>query len=442
LRDRVTASNTSPMRFQTLQQWLDWQETLHPKAIDLGLERVAAVADALQLRTQVPTTITVAGTNGKGTVATVVAALLRALGFRVGLYTSPHLLRYNERVSVDGEPVSDEDLCRAFAAADVARGPHSLTYFEFGTLAAVWLFRESGVDFQVLEVGLGGRLDAVNVWDPDVAVITSVDLDHQAWLGNDRERIGWEKAGILRPGRPAVLGDAGPPASVLREARRLDVPLARLGQDFMFDASVAGGRWSWAGSSRDLRLDPDLTAALSGARGQNAATALAVLHLLRLEDRLSGEVLQIGLGATPPGRLQRIPGAPEWLLDVAHNPQSARELADWLARHPVQGPVVAIVAVMADKERGPMFAALDPEIDVWVPVPIPSQRALAANELARELGALPGSQVILADDPGAAMDLAVEQAGPSGRVVVFGSFVTVQAILERLQPAAVRAVHV
>ncbi len=430
------------MRFQTLQQWLDWQETLHPKAIDLGLERVAAVADALQLRTQVPTTITVAGTNGKGTVATVVAALLRALGFRVGLYTSPHLLRYNERVSVDGEPVSDEDLCRAFAAADVARGPHSLTYFEFGTLAAVWLFRESGVDFQVLEVGLGGRLDAVNVWDPDVAVITSVDLDHQAWLGNDRERIGWEKAGILRPGRPAVLGDAGPPASVLREARRLDVPLARLGQDFMFDASVAGGRWSWAGSSRDLRLDPDLTAALSGARGQNAATALAVLHLLRLEDRLSGEVLQIGLGATPPGRLQRIPGAPEWLLDVAHNPQSARELADWLARHPVQGPVVAIVAVMADKERGPMFAALDPEIDVWVPVPIPSQRALAANELARELGALPGSQVILADDPGAAMDLAVEQAGPSGRVVVFGSFVTVQAILERLQPAAVRAVHV
>ncbi len=430
------------MRFQTLQQWLDWQETLHPKAIDLGLERVAAVADALQLRTQVPTTITVAGTNGKGTVATVVAALLRALGFRVGLYTSPHLLRYNERVSVDGEPVSDEDLCRAFAAADVARGPHSLTYFEFGTLAAVWLFRESGVDFQVLEVGLGGRLDAVNVWDPDVAVITSVDLDHQAWLGNDRERIGWEKAGILRPGRPAVLGDAGPPASVLREARRLDVPLARLGQDFMFDASVAGGRWSWAGSSRDLRLDPDLTAALSGARGQNAATALAVLHLLRLEDRLSGEVLQIGLGAPPPGRLQRIPGAPEWLLDVAHNPQSARELADWLARHPVQGPVVAIVAVMADKERGPMFAALDPEIDVWVPVPIPSQRALAANELARELGALPGSQVILADDPGAAMDLAVEQAGPSGRVVVFGSFVTVQAILERLQPAAVRAVHV
>jgi dihydrofolate synthase / folylpolyglutamate synthase len=434
------ASKTSPMRFQTLQQWLDWQETLHPKAIDLGLDRVAAVADALQLRTEVPTTITVAGTNGKGTVATVVAALLRAVGFRVGLYTSPHLLRYNERVSVNGEPVSDDDLCRAFAAADAARGPHSLTYFEFGTLAAAWLFRESEVDFQVLEVGLGGRLDAVNVWDADVAVITSVDLDHQAWLGNDRERIGWEKAGILRPGRPAVLGEVSPPASVLREARRLAVPLTRFGHDFMLDASTAGGRWCWAGASADLGLDPALTAALSGARGQNAATALAVLHLLRLEGRLSGEVLQTGLGATPPGRLQRVPGTPEWLLDVAHNPQSARELAGWLARHPVQGPVVAIVAVMADKERGPMFAALDPEIDVWVPVPIPSQRALAANELARELGALLGSRVILADEPGVAMAMAVEQAGPSGRVVVFGSFVTVQAIMERLQPAGVKTI--
>lgn len=430
-------SKTSPMRFETLQQWLDWQETLHPKAIDLGLDRVAAVADALHLRSEVPTTITVAGTNGKGTVATVVAALLRALGWRVGLYTSPHLLRYNERVSVNGEPVSDDALCRAFTAVDAARGSHSLTYFEFGTLAAAWLFRESDVDFQVLEVGLGGRRDAVNVWDADVSVITSVDLDHQAWLGNDRERIGWEKAGILRPGRAAVLGDASPPVSVLREAQRLAVPLFRFGHDFTLDASVAGGRWCWAGAVVNLGLDPALTAVLSGARGQNAATALAVLHLLRLEDRLSREVLQAGLGASPPGRLQRVPGTPEWLLDVAHNPQSARELAGWLARHPVEGPVVAIVAVMADKERGPMFAALDPEIDAWVPVPIPSQRALAASALARELGALPGSRVLLADEPGAAMAMAVEQAGPNGRVVVFGSFLTVQAIMERLQPAGV-----
>ncbi|MCA1790903.1 MAG: bifunctional folylpolyglutamate synthase/dihydrofolate synthase [Thioalkalivibrio sp.] len=389
MRDRLTISKTSPMRFHTLQQWLDWQETLHPKVIDLGLDRIAAVADAMQLRTEVPTTVTVAGTNGKGTVATMVAALLRAVGFRVGLYTSPHLLRYNERVSVNGESVSDDDLCRAFAAADAARGSHSLTYFEFGTLAAAWMFRESKVDFQVLEVGLGGRLDAVNVWDADVAVITSVDLDHQAWLGNDRERIGWEKAGILRPGRAAVLGEARPPVSVLREAQRLGVRLSRFGHDFMLDASVAGGRWCWVGESANLGLDPALTAVLSGARGQNAATALAVLHVLGLEGRLSGTVLQIGL---------------------------------------------------SDKERGPMFAALEPEIDVWVPVPIPSQRALAANELARELGALPGSCVILSETPESAMAVAVERAGPSGRVVVFGSFVTVQAIVERLQPAGVKLV--
>ena len=423
------------MRFQTLQQWLDWQETLHPKAIDLGLERVAAVADALQLRTGTPTTITIAGTNGKGTVATVVAALLRAMGFRVGLYTSPHLLRYNERVSVNGEPAADDALCRAFAAADAARGPHSLTYFEFGTLAAAWLFREARVDFQVLEVGLGGRLDAVNVWDPDVAAITSVDLDHQAWLGNDRERIGWEKAGILRRGRPAVLGEGSPPASVLGVARRLDVPLFRFGQDFMLDASAPGGRWSWAGGSEDLGLDPSLTAALVGARGQNAATALAVVHVLQLQERLSREVLQTGLGAVPAGRLQRVAGAPEWLLDVAHNPQSARELAAWLARHPVQGPVVALVGVMADKERGPMLAALDPEIDVWVPVSIPFRRALPASELARELEALPGCRVIRAEEPGAAMAVAAEQAGAGGRVVVFGSFMTVQAVMERLPSA-------
>ncbi|MFO8004003.1 bifunctional tetrahydrofolate synthase/dihydrofolate synthase [Thioalkalivibrio sp.] len=423
------------MRFDTLQQWLDWQETLHPQAIDLGLERVAAVADALQLRTEAPTTVTIAGTNGKGTVATVVAALLRAMGFRVGLYTSPHLLRYNERVSVNGEPASDDALCRAFAAADAARGPRTLTYFEFGTLAAAWLFREARVDFQVLEVGLGGRLDAVNVWDPDVAAITSVDLDHQAWLGNDRERIGWEKAGILRPGRPAVLGEASPPASVLGEALRLDVPLSRFGHDFMLDVSVPGGRWAWAGGCADLGLDATLTAALTGARGQNAATALAVVHLLQLQDRLGREVLQSGLGAAPPGRLQRVAGTPEWLLDVAHNPQSARELAAWLERHPVPGPVVAIVAVMADKDRGPMFATLDPEIDVWVPVSIPSRRALPANELARELEILPGRRVVRAEEPGAAMAVAAEQAGPGGRVVVLGSFMTVQAVLERLPPA-------
>ena len=423
------------MRFPTLQQWLDWQETLHPKKIDLGLERVAAVADALVLREKPPVTVIVGGTNGKGTVATVVAALLRALGFRVGLYTSPHLLRYNERVVIDGAPVSDVDLCRAFAAADAARGSQSLTYFEFGTLAAVWLFRERRVDFQVLEVGLGGRLDAVNLWDADVAAITCVDLDHQAWLGNDREQIGREKAGIIRAGRPVVLGEETPPASVLEAALGLGASICRLGRDYSLETEIAGGCWSWTGRTTNLGLDSGDLAQLQGARGRNVATALAILHLLGLEQQLTPAIVRGGLSASPPARLQRLPGNPEWLLDVAHNPQSARELSRWLAAHPVSGRVAAIVAVMADKERGPMFEALRAQVDVWVPIDIPAARALPAQTLAAELASLPGARVIPAGDPTAAIAAAVANAGTQGRVVVFGSFMTVQAVLECLEPA-------
>jgi len=425
------------MRFQRLQDWLDWQETLHPQSIDLRLERVAAVADALGLREGGATTITVGGTNGKGTVATIVSSLLQEMGFRVGLYTSPHLLRYNERVSVDGCPASDEAICRAFAAADAVRGAHSLTYFEFGTLAAVWLFREAEVDFRVLEVGLGGRLDAVNVWDPDVAVITGVDLDHERWLGSDRESIGREKAGILRTGRPAVLGEQDPPQSVLDAARALDARVLRQGVDFALAVAPGGVHWRWDGAAATLELPPGVAAGLEGARERNAGTALAVVHALGLQHRLTPRGLATGLGATPPGRLQRIPGNPEWLLDVAHNPQSARELARWLGAHPVRGTTVAIVAVMADKQREPMFRALSGQIEAWVATGIPSSRALAAPVLAGELRAWCQGEVSVAEDPEAAMVLACSQAGPDGRIVVFGSFLTVQAAMERLPPVPV-----
>ncbi|TVP93011.1 MAG: bifunctional folylpolyglutamate synthase/dihydrofolate synthase [Thioalkalivibrio sp.] len=425
------------MRFDTLQQWLDWQETLHPRKIDLSLERVGAVADTLGLREQAPVTVLVAGTNGKGTVATMVAALLQQLGFRVGLYTSPHLLQYNERVAIDGIPASDTDLCRAFAAVDVARGTRPLTYFEFGTLGAGWLFREKRVDFQVLEVGLGGRLDAVNVWDADVAAITCVDLDHQAWLGNDREQIGREKAGIMRAGRPVALGEETPPASVLDAALGLGAPISRLGRDYWLqpEPEGAGWRWCWAGTSMQLELGAGAREQLTGARGRNAATALAVLHLLGLQERLTPDAVRAGLSASPPARLQRLPGSPEWLLDVAHNPQSARELSGWLAAHPVPGPVAAIVALMADKERGPIFEALQGRVDVWVPIDIPSARALPARALAQELESLPGSRVVAAENPAAAIAAASAAAGPGGRVVVFGSFMTVQAVLESMDAA-------
>ncbi|MBS0002283.1 MAG: bifunctional folylpolyglutamate synthase/dihydrofolate synthase [Thioalkalivibrio sp.] len=428
------------MRFDTLQQWLDWQETLHPRKIDLSLDRVRVVADALGLRERAPVTVVVGGTNGKGTVATMVAALLKALDFRVGLYTSPHLLRYNERVAVDGIPASDSDLCRAFAAVDMARGTCPLTYFEFGTLAAGWLFRERGVDVQVLEVGLGGRLDAVNLWDADVAAITSVDLDHQAWLGDDREQIGREKAGIMRAGRPVALGEETPPASVLDAAFGLGATVSRLGLDYRLVPDDAGGLWCWGDATIPLGLDPGERERLEGARGRNAATALAVLHLLGLQRRLTADIVRAGLAAAPPARLQRLPGNPEWLLDVAHNPQSARELSGWLAGHPVSGAVAAIVAVMADKERGPIFAALQGQVKVWVPIDIPAARALPASALSPELARLPGSRVVAAGDPVEAIAVASAAAGPGGRVVVFGSFMTVQAVLESLDPAAPQAV--
>lgn len=420
------------MRFHSLQQWLAWQETLHPNKIDLGLDRVAAVADALGLRQQPPVTVVVGGTNGKGTVATVVAELLQALGFRVGRYTSPHLLRYNERVVIDGAPVSDAELCRAFAVIDDVRGEHSLSYFEFGTLAAVWLFRERQVDYQVLEVGLGGRLDAVNVWDADVAAITCVDLDHQEWLGSDREQIGREKAGIMRAGRPVVLGEANPPESVLKRVRDLGAEACRLGHDFWLDPDCVSGGWCWRGQRIPLALEDAARLRLDGARGRNVATALAILHRLGLQERLTPEVLRAGWRASPPARLQRLPGRPEWLLDVAHNPQSARELARWLTANPVSGPVVAMVAVMADKEREPMFDALRARVDVWIPIDVPGGRALAADVLATELSAIPGAKVLRTDTTEQAISLAKERAGEFGRVVVFGSFVTVQAVLERL----------
>lgn len=420
------------MRFHSLQQWLAWQETLHPKKIDLGLDRVAAVADALGLRQQPPVTVVVGGTNGKGTVATVVAELLQALGFRVGRYTSPHLLRYNERVVIDGAPVSDAELCRAFAVIDDVRGEHSLSYFEFGTLAAVWLFRERQVDYQVLEVGLGGRLDAVNVWDADVAAITCVDLDHQEWLGSDREQIGREKAGIMRAGRPVVLGEANPPESVLKRVRDLGAEACRLGHDFWLDPDCVSGGWCWRGQRIPLALEDAARLHLDGARGRNVATALAILHRLGLQERLTPEVLRAGWRASPPARLQRLAGRPEWLLDVAHNPQSARELARWLTANPVSGPVVAMVAVMADKEREPMFDALRARVDVWIPIDVPGGRALAADVLATELSAIPGAKVLRTDTTEQAISLAKERAGEFGRVVVFGSFVTVQAVLERL----------
>lgn len=424
------------MRFTTLAQWLAFQEQLHPVGMDLTLERIALVADRLGLRgADRPPTVIVAGTNGKGTVATRTAALLQAQGLKVGLFTSPHLLRYNERIRIDGEPVSDAALCRAFEAIDQARGEDSLTYFEFGALAAVWLFREQGVAVQVLEVGLGGRLDAVNIWDADVAAITAVDLDHQTWLGDSREAIGREKAGIMRPNRPVVLGEPEPPASVLEHAAQLGAQVLRSGRDFALTRDATTLRWQWQGTAREWRVE-GAAARIDGAALLNTATALAVVESLGLARGLDDGVVSRALAISAPGRLQVVHGEPEWLLDVAHNVHAVGELARWLEAHPVPGAVVALVAVMADKERAAMWSRLDGLVDAWVPVPLDLPRALPAAALATELEASGQRRVSRVDDVAAALAEATRCAGPCGRVVVFGSFYTVAAVLEQSQALA------
>ena len=424
------------MRFSTLAEWLSFQERLHPVGMDLTLERIALVADRLGLRdAHVPRTVVVAGTNGKGTVATRTAALLQAQGLKVGLFTSPHLLRYNERIRIDGEPVADDALCRAFEAIDQARGEDSLTYFEFGALAAAWLFREQGVAVQVLEVGLGGRLDAVNIWDADVAAITAVDLDHQTWLGDSREAIGREKAGVMRAGRPVVLGEAEPPSSVLEHAARLGAQPLRSGQDFTLTRHGATLRWGWQGRMRDWTVE-GAGAGIDGASLLNTATALAVVECLGFSEGLTDTVVSQALGVSAPGRLQVVEGAPQWLLDVAHNVHAVGELARWLEAHPVGGPVVALVAVMADKERAAMWPRLEGRVDAWVPVPLELPRALPAGSLADELEVAGQRSVVRVPDVAAAIEDAMRRAGPDGRVLVFGSFYTVAAVLEQVPELA------
>ncbi len=414
------------MRFDTLEQWLAWQESLHPSEIDLGLERLRLVARRLGLERPARHVVSVAGTNGKGSSVAMLEAIYRAAGYRVGAYTSPHLLRYNERIRIDGEEVADADLCAAFERIDRARGEISLTYFEFGTLAALDLFAAAGLDVAILEVGLGGRLDAVNLVDADVAIITTVDLDHQAWLGGDRESIGREKAGIARPGRPLVCGDPDPPASVADEARRIGATLYRQGAEFRAEEGATGWRWIGSGRRRDALPLP----ALRG-RGQLENAAAVVMAVELLGDRLPvGQgALRDGLaGARVAGRFQVVPGEVAVILDVAHNPQSARALADNLAAWPCPGQTHAVVAMMADKAIDEVVACLAPHIDHWHATTVEIPRAAPAQRLAGAVAAA-GGRCSLHTSVAEALEAARREVAPPGRIVVFGSFFTVAGAL-------------
>ena len=336
------------MRFATLQEWLDWQEQLHPRTIDLGLERVRAVADQLRLRTLGCPVITVGGTNGKGSCVALLEALLAAGDRRVATFTSPHLVRYNERIRLAGREVTDAELIGAFERIDEVRGDTSLTFFEFNTLAALHLFQQEQFDAVLLEVGLGGRLDAVNIVDADVAVLTSVGLDHCDWLGPTLEDIGREKAGIFRAHRPAVLGEAVMPQSVYAAARAVGAELRLPGIDYGY--TIEGAKWHWHG--RGLTFN-DLPLPLLAGRQQvgNAATALAALAEVRERLLLSTEQVTTGLREVRlGGRFEVVGGKPEWILDVAHNPAAAEVLARNLRERPRSGRTLAIVGVLADKD--------------------------------------------------------------------------------------------
>jgi dihydrofolate synthase / folylpolyglutamate synthase len=425
-------SESRPPRFATLAEWLAWQETLHPVEIDLGLERVAAVARDLGLLTPACPVITVAGTNGKGSSVALLEAVLRAAGYRVGTYTSPHLLRYNERIRIDGAMATDADLCAAFAQVDAARGERSLTYFEFGTLAALQLFAGADLDVMVLEVGLGGRLDAVNILDADVALVTSIDIDHSAWLGDDRDSIGREKAGIFRAGRPAVCGDPAPPASVAFVARALGALWH--GRDEAFGYRRGEQDWTWWDREREYPGLP-LPALPGDHQLDNAAAVIQALVCLEARLPVSRAALEQGLREVClAGRFQRLPGPVERVLDVAHNPQGGRMLARTLAAQPIAGRTHLVLAMLADKDVVAFVAPLLARADRWYLGGLEAPRGLSAAALRERLAALlPEGAVTLGRDVPDAYRAAMAQARPGDRVVVCGSFHTVAAVMAMLE---------
>ena len=415
---------------KTLQDWLEFCERLHPVTIDMGLERVREVADRLELRFACPV-ITVAGTNGKGSTCAMLEAILLQAGYRTGVYTSPHLVHFEERCRLSGQSASGEALAEAFAAVDAARGEVSLTYFEFSTLAILWLMSRAPLDAVILEVGLGGRLDAVNMVDADCAVITSIDLDHMAILGNDRETIGREKAGIMRAGRPVVVSDPMPPQSVVDQAQAVGADLWRFGRDFNFSGDKQ--QWSWAGRGR--RYSGMAYPALRGANQLvNASGVLAALETLRARIPVTAQAVRNGLAMVElPGRFQIVPGEPVLVLDVAHNPHSVAALAENLDAMGFYPTTHAVFGAMADKDLAPMLQRVNPLIDRWYFTDLPLPRAASAQALAQAWQAQNTRKDVSSSthaDPMAALRSAIAAADPADRIVVFGSFYTVGGVLQ------------
>lgn len=422
------------MTSRSLADWLAYLEQLHPTAIDMGLDRVRAVAARMAMTRPAPLVVTVTGTNGKGSTCAFIASLLNAQGLKIGSYSSPHLLRYNERVLLSGREASDAELCEAFAVVEAARGEISLTYFEMGTLAAFWLFERAGLDAVVLEVGLGGRLDAVNIVDADLAVITNIGLDHADWLGNSRESVAYEKAGILREGKPALCGDLDPPQPLLDHANSLSAPLLLRGRDF--DLAMGARDWHWrgvdaAGAPLELHGLPMLTLPM-----ENAALALQAYAMLGLPwdpARLARALLQTRVVGRLDSRQVLWNGRRiALLLDVGHNPHAAAFLAQRLEQRPVVGTRRAVFGLLADKDLTGVLDALAPSISDWAVAPLPTPRTQSATQLAAALlerGASVSEYATIEQ----ALEAQCARAESVDEILVFGSFYCVAAALEWLE---------
>ena len=424
-------------KIHSLEGWLAHCERLHPHNIDMGLERVSEVARRMALHFDCPV-ITVAGTNGKGSTCTMIEAIALEAGYRTGVYSSPHLVHFQERCRIDGDVVTAESLLEHFAAVESARTLNgndiSLTYFEFTTLAILRLMSHSLLDVAILEVGLGGRLDATNIVDADCAVITSIDIDHVEFLGPDRESIGREKAGIMRTGRPVVVSDPMPPQSVIDHAREMGADLWRFGQDFNFSGDKQ--QWGWAGRGR--RYAGMAYPALRGANQLvNASGALAALVALRERLPVTAQAVRNGLSLVElPGRFQIIPGQPTLVLDVAHNPHSVAALTANLDAMGYFPTTHAVLGAMADKDLGAMLAKIGPVVDRWYFTDLPTPRAESAAGLQQKWNALQivagGRREVATSthaNPADALQAAISAADPADRIIVFGSFHTVGGVL-------------
>jgi len=432
---------------KTLADWLAYLEGLHPKGqagIELGLERIRQVKDVLGQAQHCPV-IVVGGTNGKGSTCAYLESIIAHAGYKVGCYTSPHLLAYNERVRLNGLPVSDELLCSALARVEAARqraGQVALTYFEFGTLAAWEVFAEAGVDAAVLEVGLGGRLDAVNAYEPDISIVTTVALDHTDWLGNDRESIGFEKAGIYRTGKPAFCCDPNPPQRLLDHAANIGADLRLLGRDFGFerpDAESSENRLQWRWWCRSGEKIVKRSLAYPGLRGPtqlyNAAVALAALDALAGQLPVTMQAIRPGLIETElAGRFQVVPGKPAIVLDVGHNPQAVNVLADNLSTMGFFDRTHVVVGMLNDKDIAGALLPLKGKVDYWHAATLSGVRGSTAETLKGIIEFLQlGGDIHCYDSPQAAMQAAKGLAGESDRILAFGSFHTVAGALEALR---------